>query len=54
VRTTGRSLTEQGPAFSHGDPSNGNIFVDERGISVLINSGRGGSADRWLDIAYCV
>jgi aminoglycoside phosphotransferase len=54
VCATGRSLTEQGLAFSHGDPSNGNVFVDERGISVLLNSGRGGSADRWLGIAYCV
>ena len=48
------NIPEQKPVFSHGDPSDGNIFVDEQGVCGLIDWGRGGIADRWLDIAYCV
>ncbi|QPF76346.1 aminoglycoside 3'-phosphotransferase [Roseateles sp. DAIF2] len=39
--------------FSHGDLSDGNVFVDEaRERLHFIDLGRGGLADRWLDIAF--
>lgn len=38
--------------FSHGDLCDNNVFVDARGQLHFIDLGRGGRADRWLDIAF--
>lgn len=38
--------------FSHGDLCDNNVFVDQRGELHFIDAGRGGRADRWLDIAF--
>lgn len=38
--------------FSHGDLGDSNIFVDGRDELHFIDLGRGGLADRWLDIAF--
>lgn len=40
--------------FSHGDLSDGNVFVDHKGLCHYIDWGRGGLADKWQDIAFCV
>lgn len=38
--------------FSHGDLGDSNLFVDAQGRLAYIDLGRGGRADRWLDIAF--
>lgn len=38
--------------FSHGDLCGANVFVDGHDTLHFIDLGRGGSADRWLDIAF--
>ncbi|WP_422418723.1 APH(3') family aminoglycoside O-phosphotransferase [Pseudomonas sp. GZD-222] len=38
--------------FSHGDLGDSNVFVDAREQLHFIDLGRGGIADRWLDIAF--
>lgn len=38
--------------FTHGDLSDGNVFVDERDELYFIDVGRGGKADRWTDVAF--
>ncbi|WP_207165996.1 APH(3') family aminoglycoside O-phosphotransferase [Pseudomonas protegens] len=38
--------------FSHGDLGDSNIFIDGRDELYFIDLGRGGLADRWLDIAF--
>lgn len=38
--------------FSHGDLCDNNVFVDARERLHFIDLGRGGRADRWLDIAF--
>ena len=38
--------------FSHGDLCDANVFVDAQGNLHFIDLGRGGIADRWLDIAF--
>lgn len=38
--------------FSHGDLCDSNVFVDERDRLHVIDWGRGGVADRWIDIAF--
>lgn len=38
--------------FSHGDLGDSNVFVDGRDALYFIDLGRGGKADRWLDIAF--
>lgn len=38
--------------FSHGDLCGANVFVDAHDTLHFIDLGRGGSADRWLDIAF--
>jgi aminoglycoside phosphotransferase len=38
--------------FSHGDLGDSNVFVDRRDDLYFIDLGRGGKADRWLDIAF--
>lgn len=40
------------PVFSHGDLCDSNLFLDRRGRIHFIDLGRGGVADRWLDIAF--
>lgn len=39
-------------AFSHGDLCDTNVFVDAHDQLHFIDLGRGGIADRWLDIAF--
>ncbi|MFJ2332832.1 phosphotransferase [Pseudomonas helleri] len=38
--------------FSHGDLCGANVIVDAYDTLHFIDLGRGGSADRWLDIAF--
>jgi aminoglycoside phosphotransferase len=38
--------------FSHGDLGDINVFVDAREELYFIDLGRGGRADRWLDITF--
>lgn len=38
--------------FSHGDLGDSNVFVDTHDQLYFIDLGRGGIADRWLDIAF--
>lgn len=38
--------------FSHGDLGDSNIFVTDNDELYFIDLGRGGKADRWLDIAF--
>lgn len=40
--------------FSHGDLCDSNIFVNDKHICSLIDWGRGGKANKWYDIAFCV
>ena len=40
------------PVFSHGDLCAANVFVDGKDQLHFIDLGRGGIADRWLDIAF--
>ncbi|MBB6210467.1 kanamycin kinase [Novispirillum itersonii] len=40
------------PVFSHGDLGDSNILIDSRETLHFIDLGRGGRADRWLDIAF--
>ncbi len=44
---------EEDPVFSHGDLCNSNIFIDNGKIG-FIDLGRCGTADKWMDIAFCV
>lgn len=41
------------PVLSHGDFCLPNIFLSDGSLSALIDLGRSGVADRWLDIAIC-
>lgn len=38
--------------FVHGDPGDSNVFVDARDEPYFIDLGRGGLADRWMDVAF--
>jgi kanamycin kinase len=38
--------------FAHGDLGDSNLFLDDAGDLYFIDLGRGGLADRWLDIAF--
>lgn len=40
--------------FSHGDFGDSNIFIVNDQVSGFIDWGRGGKADKWCDIAFCV
>lgn len=40
------------PVFSHGDLGDSNILIDSRETLSFIDLGRGGRADRWVDIAF--
>lgn len=46
------TMSEEELVFSHGDLGDSNIFVSERDELYFIDLGRGGKADRWLDIAF--
>lgn len=49
------NIPEQDLVFSHGDISDGNIFIEkDNSIQSYIDWGRGGVADKWYDIALCV
>lgn len=44
---------EMDPVLSHGDFCFPNIFLEDWKLSGLIDLGRSGIADRWMDIAIC-
>lgn len=44
-------LTEE-KVLSHGDLGDSNVFVDTHDQLYFIDLGRGGTADRWWDIAF--
>lgn len=44
---------EMDPVLSHGDFCLPNIFLEDWKLSGLIDLGRSGIADRWMDIAIC-
>lgn len=46
------TLPREERVFSHGDLCGANVFVDARDDLHFIDLGRGGIADRWLDIAF--
>lgn len=46
------SVPVEDHAFSHGDLCDANLFLDARERLHFIDLGRGGLADRWLDIAF--
>ncbi len=45
-------IPDEDLVFSHGDLCDSNVFVDANGHLHFIDLGRGGIADRWLDIAF--
>ena len=45
-------MPNEQPVFSHGDLCDANVFVDAKDQLHFIDLGRGGIADRWLDIAF--
>ncbi|VVN31222.1 Aminoglycoside 3'-phosphotransferase [Pseudomonas fluorescens] len=46
------TLPSEESGFSHGDLCDTNVFVDAHDQLHFIDLGRGGIADRWLDIAF--
>lgn len=46
------TMPNEQPVFSHGDLCDANVFVDGKDQLHFIDLGRGGIADRWLDIAF--
>lgn len=46
------TMPREQPVFSHGDLCDANVFVDGNDQLHFIDLGRGGIADRWLDIAF--
>ncbi|MEB0205890.1 aminoglycoside 3'-phosphotransferase [Pseudomonas sp. CCC3.1] len=46
------TLPSESRVFSHGDLCDANVFVDAQDNLHFIDLGRGGIADRWLDIAF--
>lgn len=46
------SVPTEDRVFSHGDLCDANLFIDARERLHFIDLGRGGLADRWLDIAF--
>ena len=46
------TMPQEDLVFSHGDLGDSNIFVTDNDELHFIDLGRGGKADRWLDIAF--
>lgn len=46
------TVPQEDLVFSHGDLGDSNIFVNDNDELYFIDLGRGGKADRWLDIAF--
>lgn len=46
------TMPSEQPVFSHGDLCDANVFVDANDQLHFIDLGRGGIAERWLDIAF--
>ncbi|SHN20037.1 kanamycin kinase [Duganella sacchari] len=46
------TVPQEDLVFSHGDLGDSNIFVTDKDELYFIDLGRGGKADRWLDIAF--
>ncbi|MYM65825.1 APH(3') family aminoglycoside O-phosphotransferase [Pseudoduganella sp. FT55W] len=46
------TMPQEDLVFSHGDLGDSNIFVTDHDELHFIDLGRGGKADRWLDIAF--
>jgi kanamycin kinase len=46
------TMPQEDLVFSHGDLGDSNILVDKNEQLHFIDLGRGGKADRWLDIAF--
>jgi len=46
------TMPQEELVFSHGDLGDSNIFVTDNDELHFIDLGRGGKADRWLDIAF--
>lgn len=46
------TLPQEDLVFAHGDLGDSNIFVDKHDQLHFIDFGRGGLADRWMDIAF--
>jgi len=46
------TMPAEDPVFSHGDLGDSNVFLDGTDDLWFIDLGRGGIADRWLDIAF--
>jgi kanamycin kinase len=46
------TLPREELVFAHGDLGDSNVFVDARDELYFIDLGRGGLADRWMDIAF--
>ena len=47
-----RTAPREELVFSHGDLCDSNVFIDDRDVLHFIDWGRGGIADRWIDIAF--
>lgn len=48
------NIPEEDFVFSHGDLCSSNIITKNGSISGYVDWARGGKADRWYDIAFCV
>ena len=46
------TVPQEDLVFAHGDLGDSNLFVDQRDQLHFIDFGRGGLADRWMDIAF--
>ena len=46
------TIPAEDQVFSHGDLGDSNVFLDGSDDLYFIDVGRGGKADRWLDIAF--
>lgn len=47
------NMPEEAAVISHGDFCLPNIFVNDYGLTGLIDLGKAGTADKWQDIALC-
>lgn len=46
------TIPEEDLVFAHGDLGDSNVFIDKHDQLHFIDFGRGGLADRWMDIAF--